>query len=540
MKKIIGRKRMHWNKIKYFLLVLFLFLNLLYFINENNRLETIFQDKNWEHSKNDGNYINEDGSPYIRPSAIKYFINLTNHEINNTRHYTGTNITIEGIIYDPIPPLEDTKGINVSIVVDGILYPEFKNTTGGGGVFKINFTIPNTLAVNVPHRIEVNVTDDIEVLIRHHYIIYVNTSSVFQGITTPTIPFLSGENFTLSGTLRYENGTTIKNANVSRYWYQGASIIASGSFLTDKAGNFPPFIVPSSKARTLDLKLNYSSPPEVNYSETMISINVFSNISVFWDINESIYEGDEVRVRGYITSSTHPSLKINNRTIRVYYDGDLIDTTITDSNGTFSLRYTIPNGTGLRAFQVEVVNLVGKNIISKNIIEVQSEPTSEPVEVTITEEEVPFETFLTYFIPIMIGIGAALVIGGYLYYRRVIVKSSVVNIPLAPKIKNFKILKDSGRMEESITYLFKAIYMELIKGKFGRVMREMETIRDFAIICVKDFKLNPMTIYPFIQNIEKVIYDRPFMVTEEEFNRICDLFRPIYLELTGYDFILNF
>ncbi|MHA1689428.1 MAG: hypothetical protein ACTSUN_08860 [Promethearchaeota archaeon] len=538
---------MHWNKIKYLLLVLFLFLNLLYFINESNRLETIFQDKNGEHSKDDGNYINEDGSPYIRPSAIKYFINLTNPEIiNNTRHYTGTNITIEGIVYDPLAnssgEYDDTKGINVSIVVDGILYPEFKNTTGGGGVFKINFTIPNTLTVNVPHRVEVNVTDDIEVL-SQHYIIYVNTSSIFQGIVAPTIPFLSGENFTLSGTLRYENGTTIKNANVSRYWYQDASIIDSGSFLTNDTGNFPIFIVPSSNAKTLDLKLNYSSPPEVNYSETLICINVFSNISCFWDVNESIYKGDDIRVRGYITSSTHPSLKINNRSIRVYYDGDLIAETITDSNGTFSIRYTIPNRTGLRTFQVEVVNYVGKNIISKNIIEVQSETAgkTEIPEITVTEnEERPFETFLTYFIPIMIGVGAALTIGGYLYYRRVILKSSFINIPLAPKIRNFKILKDSGRMEESITYLFKAIYMELINGKFGRGIKETETIRDFAIICVKEFKLNPATIYPFIQNIEKVIYDRPFMITEEYFNKICDLFRPVYFELTGYDFILNF
>ncbi|MHA1845240.1 MAG: hypothetical protein ACTSWE_13350, partial [Promethearchaeota archaeon] len=293
----------------------------------------------------------------------------------------------------------------------------------------------------------------------------------------------------------------------------------------------------------LDLKLNYSSPPEVNYSETLICINVFSNISCFWDVNESIYEGDDIRVRGYITSSTHPSLKINNRSIRVYYDGDLIAETITDSNGTFSIRYTIPNRTGLRTFQVEVVNYVGKNIISKNIIEVQSETAgkTEIPEITVTEnEERPFETFLTYFIPIMIGVGAALTIGGYLYYRRVILKSSFINIPLAPKIRNFKILKDSGRMEESITYLFKAIYMELINGKFGRGIKETETIRDFAIICVKEFKLNPTTIYPFIQNIEKVIYDRPFMITEEYFNKICDLFRPVYFELTGYDFILNF
>lgn len=526
-------------KFKFLVIILFLFLNLAFIMNEmapiaNNRNEEKIESEELE-----------DKSIKLRASwTPEYILNFSesNWGLNGTRHYSGTNITIEGFLYDPLPPpIKYKSGVNVSVVVDNEIYREFSNKTGSGGFFKINFTIPNTLNVNKGHKIQVNVTDDIDVLINHHYTIYVNTTSYFQGLTNPSTPYLGGENFTLTGGVLYENGTIIKNANISRYWYQGDSLIVSGSFLTDEDGGLPIFIVPNSNAKTLNLKLNFTSPPEVNYSETQIEVKVFSNITCYWDITESLSEGDDIDVRGYITSSSHPSLKINNRDIRVYYDGDLISTDITDSNGTFSLKYTIPNGTGLRNFKVEIVNYIGKNIISKNTIEIET--TSTPVTPAPPgpgNGEQPWETFLLYFIPIIISVGASLTAGGYLYYRRLKLRSMFVNIPLAPKIRNFKILKDTGRIEEAITYLFKAIYMELINGKYGRVIQDTETIRDFAIVCVKSFMLNPTSIYPFIQNIEKVIYGKPLEVPEEAFHKICDLFSPVYFDLTGYDFILNF
>ena len=101
-------------------------------------------------------------------------------------------------------------------------------------------------------------------------------------------------------------------------------------------------------------------------------------------------------------------------------------------------------------------------------------------------------------------------------------------------------MKDTGRLEESLSYLFQAIYLELINAKYGRIKGKTETIRDFAIISVKELNLNPANIYPFIQNVEKIIYDKPFIITDEQFYTAVDLFSPIYFELTGYNFILNF
>ncbi|MBY9012533.1 MAG: hypothetical protein KGD70_09185, partial [Candidatus Lokiarchaeota archaeon] len=129
---------------------------------------------------------------------------------------------------------------------------------------------------------------------------------------------------------------------------------------------------------------------------------------------------------------------------------------------------------------------------------------------------------------------------GYRYYKKQDKLSKVVNLPLENKIINLKILKESGRLEESLSYLFNAIYMDLISAKFGRIRKGNETIRDFAIISVKNLKLSPATIYPFIQKVEEIIYAKPFQITDNEFYGTINLFSPIYFELTGYNFELNF
>jgi len=143
-------------------------------------------------------------------------------------------------------------------------------------------------------------------------------------------------------------------------------------------------------------------------------------------------------------------------------------------------------------------------------------------------------------IPIIIGIVAGFAIFGYFYLKKQKEESMLVKLPLESRIRNLKILKETGRMEESLSYLFQSIYMELINGKYGRRIKENETIRDFAIISVRALNLNPATIYPFIQKVEEIIYARPFIINDKDFYETVELFSPIYFELTGYNFVLNF
>jgi hypothetical protein len=184
-----------------------------------------------------------------------------------------------------------------------------------------------------------------------------------------------------------------------------------------------------------------------------------------------------------------------------------------------------------------LITSVGLSLSSFNVINITNIiiPPSDP-----TDTEPPYLGFFLIFLPIIIGIVVGLSAYGYYRYKKQDKESRIVNLPLESKIINLKILKDTGRLEESLSYLFNAIYMDLINAKFGRTRSDNETIRDFAIISVKNLKLSPTTLYPFIQKVEEIIYAKPFQITDKEFYNTINLFSPIYFELTGYNFVLNF
>ncbi|MFX0145410.1 MAG: hypothetical protein ACFE9C_15205, partial [Candidatus Hodarchaeota archaeon] len=379
-----------------------------------------------------------------------------------------------------------------------------------------------------------------EIEYHHFYIIYINATSYFNILSHDDIstPKLTEENFNLNGYLYYDNGDGIPFESVNYYWLVGPSIVSQGSFFTDSSGSLTDLQVPITSASYLTLKFNYSDFPYVDYSETSIfNIKVFSGVTWNLNIDYTTREGATYTLTGILSSSTDPSLRISNREVEVYYNGTNIDTATTLSDGSFTSQFTVPDGNGTASIQVSLVNFAGKNIRSTiQYIFVEPALPSGPG----GGGWPPFLIFSLIFFPILAGVIAGLVVYGVKYYKKHEKESRVVNLPLESRIKNLKILKDSGRLEESISYLFNAIYMDLINAKYNRVRKENETIRDFAIISVKELKLTPSSIYPFIQKVEEIIYAKPFKITDKEFHNTCELFSPIYFQLTGYNFALNF
>ena len=101
------------------------------------------------------------------------------------------------------------------------------------------------------------------------------------------------------------------------------------------------------------------------------------------------------------------------------------------------------------------------------------------------------------------------------------------------KLKTVRVLEQSGRVKEAMAYLY-LIYCELANQKFGIQKKVSETIRDYAIVMVKEMNQNPQTIYPFIQKIEKAIYGG-VSATPEMFKEATDMFGKLHLELTGHN-----
>ncbi|MHA1727313.1 MAG: hypothetical protein ACTSWY_01115 [Promethearchaeota archaeon] len=99
------------------------------------------------------------------------------------------------------------------------------------------------------------------------------------------------------------------------------------------------------------------------------------------------------------------------------------------------------------------------------------------------------------------------------------------------KLRNMKSLNMTGRLKEAVAYLY-LIYVDLVRQKFGVAKKYSQTIRDFAIIMVKNYKQNPQNVYPFIQRIEQTVYG-DYTINQGFFKDLLQHFGKLYLELTG-------
>lgn len=470
-----------------------------------------------------------------KSSFLWGWINFTNSEIDGTTLFHGDSVNIEGRLFHYYTNAS-YSGYTVSLIDNGRVFSSYNDVTDIEGKFQILYDIPFSGDIYSPHNISAEVTNPggaVEFL--NNINLYYRAHSFFD-IPSPNNPTLAGENLYLDGYIRYDNGSGIPNVGVSYFWYDNTFLIDSNIVLTDNMGHVSSILVPDIISDSLSLKLNFSSA-YINYSERIISNpKIFSNITCLWESSDTAVEYNSYTIAGYLVSRTDNSLLINDRIIHIFYNGTPIRTVSSDGSGYFSYTFDLPAGPGISYIEIELENTIGKDISTFHFINVEegSPPPSSP------NAEIPFLGFFLVFIPVISGIILGLLGYGYYHYRKQDKLSRIVNLPLESRIVNLKILKDSGRLEESISYLFNGIYMELVNAKYGRSREVNETIRDFAIVSVKDLKLNPTSIYPFIQKIEEIIYAKPYQISDKQFYDTIELFSPVYFQLTGYNFELNF
>jgi hypothetical protein len=497
-------------------MLLFLFSNILIF-QANNKSISI---KNYPEDLNS--------------SGFWATLDVYDSGINNTRHQTNSIINIQGRLYNLFDGLGKSD-YTVIIYVDGTPYSNFNDITDAGGNFSIAYTIDDSLNVFISHTLEVIVespTPPGNVDYTSYLNIDINTTSNIE-LNDPTEAKMLGENLEFEGYLRYENGLGISFEPLNYYWYEGPTLVYSDIVFTNIGGEINDIYIPDSAGDDLTLLFSYSNIPYVAYTDsTMANPKIFSDISCDWNLPDQIIENRSLRIRGQILSLNDPNLPINNRNIRILYNSSVIANLATDAGGYFDFIYQLTGGTGNFQLRIEMDGPLGVLSTSHSIM-VESAPPPTPT-------EVPFMDFFTIFIPIIVGSIVGLAIYGFYRYKKSEKESRVVHLPLEDRILNLKILKDSGRLEESLSYLFNAIYMDLIQAKYGRIRKDTETIRDFAIISVTQLNLTPTSIYPFIQKVEEIIYAKPFQITDKEFYNTIELFSPIYHELTGYNFVVNF
>jgi hypothetical protein len=476
----------------------------------------------------------KDFSEDLNSSGFWATLDLYDSGINNTRIQTNSIINVQGRLYNLFNG-SGKVGYTVIIYVDGTPYSNFNDITDGSGSFNIAYTIDDSLDVFTSHTLEVIVqspTPPGNVDYASYLNFDVNTTSYIE-LNDPTEAKMLGENLEFDGYLRYENGAGISFEPLNYYWYDGPTLVYSDIVYTNADGEINDIYIPDTAGDDLTLLFSYSNLPYVAYTEnSMVNPKIFSNISCNWNLPSQIIENRNLRIRGQIVSLNNPTLPINNRNIRILYNSSVIANLATDSGGYFDYSYSLANGTGTFQLEIEMDGPLGVLSTSHSIMVESAPPTTPP--------QVPFMNFFTIFIPIIVGIIVGLALYGFYRYKKNEKESRVVHLPLENRILNLKILKDSGRLEESLSYLFNAIYMDLINAKYGRTRKNTETIRDFAIISVTQLNLTPTSIYPFIQKVEEIIYAKPFQINDKDFYNTIELFSPIYHELTGYNFVINF
>ena len=102
---------------------------------------------------------------------------------------------------------------------------------------------------------------------------------------------------------------------------------------------------------------------------------------------------------------------------------------------------------------------------------------------------------------------------------------------LGSRLKNIKTLKRSNRPKEAIAYEY-MIFTMICAAKFNERKHPSQSIRDFAMKMVKDHSLSPTNVYPFVQNVEEVLYGG-HAPSDEAYQQSTQLFGKVFEEIVG-------
>ncbi len=111
-------------------------------------------------------------------------------------------------------------------------------------------------------------------------------------------------------------------------------------------------------------------------------------------------------------------------------------------------------------------------------------------------------------------------------------KKQAGKMNLGHALSNIKTLKQTNRPKEAIAYEY-MIFTMICRAKFSNARKHpSQSIREFAMAMVKEHSLDPSNVYPFIQNVEEVLYGG-HAPSEEAYRQSTQLFGKVFEEIVG-------
>ena len=104
---------------------------------------------------------------------------------------------------------------------------------------------------------------------------------------------------------------------------------------------------------------------------------------------------------------------------------------------------------------------------------------------------------------------------------------------LGSKIGNIQILLHSNRRKEAIAYIF-MLYQMMCAAKFKQPKFPSQSIRDYAMVMIKNHGQNPRNVYPFIESVESVIYGGK-QPSQSMYKKSVESFAPVFKDVSGKD-----
>ncbi|MHA1727312.1 MAG: hypothetical protein ACTSWY_01110, partial [Promethearchaeota archaeon] len=387
-----------------------------------------------------------------------------------------------------------------------------------------------------------SLNDSIEINVElRGIIIEVDESSQVPEIPYSEIPYQDFTNYRISGIIKYDDGTAYSGSGMTFKFTYEDNISTQDTIDAGVDGTFEYYCCLLEDYTYYTL--SRSEDDEFLSTNGTFNFKIIENITItFSNLPRPAYVNESAEIRGNVLFSQLNGLSypLSNSTVTVSFLG-MEQNITTDNNGIFQVIFNVPINTasGNYSCGVELVSYHGDNIHKSNLGSSINDVMNINTVINIEEERPPpVVNAFPYEIIIIIVVAVAAVIGIFFFQRW-----RLKNVDLTDKKRmskkvdskqnNAYALLSMGRIKEAIAYLY-LVFVEVCVQKFKIERKSSWTLRDFAIMTVKSYAQNPSLIYPFMQNIEKVVYGGK-SVTLDIFREVVPLFAQLYSELTGKD-----
>ncbi|TFG20465.1 MAG: hypothetical protein EU530_03105 [Promethearchaeota archaeon] len=463
--------------------------------------------------------------------------NITLTSISETYVSDGEGVTLNGYALKWNGAAWDAYVGEIVLVVNGDIVSSEVTNTDGLGNFALPFTADADTFLSGLNYIQANTTQGgYDTNCSNQLDLYLISGADIQ-ITANPQPTLSGSTFypvsgVVEDTLTGSPYTSLFGFDLE-LWYGDIGTGTQGPNITVSDTGYFYEEIPHNAAYEY-YTLNWPGTPALSADTSEPQeFNIITGIEVDFDnIGRTIYQNTNYSINGNVVQAGG-GYALNGSYITITLTGDSVNVML--YNGTLSVGgrflgpyYLIPNITGTYTITVTVLSYYSNGnveVVPGGILIYQQ---TVRIRAPTAFTNLPWEF-------IVIGVGAVGVIVGIFFFQRWLMKKraqkdiGLLLKEIEDRLNNVRMLYKMGRVKEALAYLY-VTYTEIAQLKFGIEKEASQTTTEFAIIMVKQFGQNPRNIYPFIQEIEQVIYGGyPF--NDQVFLHTVEVFGRIYLEL---------